>query len=357
MNRTLSFLLLVFFFIQTPACLITPPDPPPILWMKAFDFKTNTPIRNLHAAPLEILIISDDELIRMEPENKIKERRVLPVPFEFYSWPVLADHTFTRIVRDQANGGPIIELHLVAAPNSELKIPYENLKEDATDIYAPISKSGAEHSLAYNDDGTQLIIPVVNFSGNSHVFFLIDIQLDFSKTKFLNVDKSKRIDIPEIPGSVTDRVSNIVYENGHYYVISLDGTFRISPDGTYERVIPGWLYDVFAKNDTLYATGRGRDLYTSTDNGLNWKERAALSDIKFAEVVRGKEILSQNFPWAMYQMADTGLEEVKSLTLNEEFPNEVTSNAYAKLIYFYNAHYLTVQKELYFSCGLQTEEE
>lgn len=355
MTRYLQFLLLLVFFIQSPSCLITPPDPAPVLWMKAFEFETNTPIRNMHATATELLVISDDELIRLGPDNELKERRILPVPFEFYSWPVLSDNTFARVIRTEAQGGPVLELNINAVPGEVLSIPFEILKDNNDEVFAPASKNSAQYTLAYNDEGTQLLLPVVNFEGNAYVFFLIDIELDFSKTKFINVQKTRRIDIPEIPGSVTDRVNNIVYENGNYYVVSLDGTFRISPDGTYQKVIPTWLYDVFEKNDTLYATGRGLDFYTSTSNGVSWVERDSTSDLKFVDVI-GDKILSQNFPWALYTMADEDLEEVRPLVLNESFPDEVTSNAYAKLLYFYNSHYLIVQKELYFSCGLRTEE-
>lgn len=356
MNRIIQFFLLVVCFIQTPACLITPPEPAPVLWMKALDLETNTPIRNMYAGDLELHLISDDEFIRLGPENRLKERRILPVPFEFYSWPVLSTNTYARVIRTEAQGGPVLELNISAVPGESLSIPYEVLKDDAEEFFAPVSKNFAEYTLAYNDEGTQLLLPVVNFENNTHTFFLIDIELDFSKTKFLNVQKSHRIDIPEIPGSVTDRINNILFENGNYYVVSLDGTFRITPDGAYEKVIPGWLYDVFEKNDSLFATGRGLDFYISTDNGHNWIERDSTSDIKFADVVSGK-VLSQNFPAAIYTMADSDLEEVRPLVLNEDFPDEITSNAYAKLLYFYDSHYLVVQKELYFSCGLRTEED
>ena len=66
--------------------------------MKAVEFETNTPIREMNGTPLELRILSDDEFIRLGPASVVIERRVLPVPFEFYGRPVLAESTFARPV-------------------------------------------------------------------------------------------------------------------------------------------------------------------------------------------------------------------------------------------------------------------
>ena len=356
MTRLLSILFLFGVVLSSTSCLITPPDPPPVLWMKALDFSTNTPIRTMYASDSELQIIADDEYVRMAPDKSVRERRKMPVPFEFYSWPVLAEHSFCRITRTTVQGGPMIELHLAANPSEVLRVPFENLKTDSSEIFIPISRQAAPQSLAYNDLGNQLLIPVVNFNENSHTFFLIDIQLDFSKTLFTKIEKTHRIDILEISGSTTDRITNVVFENGFYYVISLDGAFRISPDGSYQKVISDWLYDVFQRNDTLFASGRGGILYTSTTNGESWVERNELTDIQYVDVIKDK-ILSQRFTGALYAEADADQKKVFPLILNVEFPEEDTDNAYAKLLYFYDAHYLVVQKEVYLSCGLRVQEE
>ncbi len=356
MNRLLAFIFVFGVVLGSTSCLITPPEPPPVLWMKALDFETNTPIRTMYASDSELQIIADDEYVRMAPDKSVRERRSIPVPFEFYSWPVLAEHSFCRITRTEAQGGPMIELHLAASPTEILRVPFENLKSDSSEIYAPVSRQGAHQTLAYNDDGSQLLIPVVNFENNSHTFFLIDIQLDFSKTLFTKVEKTHRVDILEIPASVTDRVTNIVFEDGFFYVVSMDGTFRISPDGSYQKVISDWMYDVFQRNDTLFASSRGGQLHFSTNRGLSFVERNEATEIQFADVVQGK-IYSQRFTGAIYGRADSDQKKVLSLILNADFPDDDSDNAYAKLLYFYDAHYMVVQKEVYLSCGMQTQEE
>ncbi len=337
------------------ACLITPPPPEPILWMKAVEFETNTPIREMNATPLELRILSDDEFIRLGPESVVVERRVLQVPFEFYGRPVLAESTFARLTRTEAQGGAILELHLTLNPDEVRQIPYETLRRNPDEVLIPVAGSSAQFPLAYNDSGDQMLLPVINFSGNAHTFFLFDIQLDFTKTKFVSVDTPQVIDIPELPAS-TDRLTNITYEDGFYYAITKDGTFRIDPtDGSYDKIIPTWLYDCFGRNDTLFATGRGLDLHFSTDNGQNWVERDSSTEIRFAEVI-GDRVFSQAFTGDLILLSDGELEKARPLKLNDDFPGNPT-NAYADLAYFYNGFYLSVQKEIYISCGIQAVEE
>ncbi len=345
----------LLWLLTYSACLITPPPPEPILWEKAVDIETNTPIRDQPATPQELRLRTDDEFIRIGPESAVVERRVLPVPFEFYGRPVLSESTFARLTRTAAQGGAILELHLALNPDEGRQISYETLRRSPDEVLIPVAGSSAQFPLAYNDDGDQVLLPVINFSGNAHTFFLFDLQLDFTKTKLISFDTARVIDIPELPAS-TDRLTNITYQNGFYYAITKDGTFRIDPsDGSYAKVIATWLYDSFARNDTLFASGRGLDLHFSLDNGQTWLERETSSEVRLANVI-GDRVFSQAFPGDLLRLADGELEAVQPLKLNEEFPGTPT-DAYADLVYFYNGYYLAIQKEIYLSCGIQAATE
>ena len=62
------------------------------------------------------------------------------------------------------------------------------------------------------------------------------------------------------------------------------------------------------------------------------------------------------FPGDQFQLADAELKKNLKLVLNEAFPGPPT-DGYSNILYFYNSYYLSVQKQVFQSCGIETAEE
>ncbi len=355
MGRISIRLLLLLTIVTTAACLIKPPEPIPEPFTKLEDYVNNTNIRVLHATPNELYILSDDEFARLDLNNELVEKRRLEIPFEFSARSAVSDHNFYQLILNDSLDLEI-NFHLTKNPDEVEKIKLKNLMQAGDSGFI---KEGNNRNIgAFNDNGTQFLIPVIRVPGSYYSFFLFDINLNGTNTNFQSVELAHRIDIDGIPASAGN-LNSVKYIDGFFYATSLFGAVRINPtNGSYTQIFDDWMLDFFKYDDKLYATGFGNALYVSNDNGLNFTV-VDLSNvdtpfpIEMIQIVNDK-ILSQQAIGFPFSIIDTDFESGKLLLLNSDFTQDFS--AYQDIEYFNGKYYLPVFKELYTSPDLFIED-
>ena len=350
MRLILSLFFIGFCLLQN-SCLIKPIDEEPDPWTNALNFSTITPIRNLHAGAVEFLAISDDEFVRLNNQGELIEKRDLILPFRFFGRPQLSDHVFTRVTR-QGQVDQTIEFHLTSVPDEVVNYTFEQLETDTGDQLFP--ETSGRYTAAFNDESTQFLIPAQNFTKDIYTLLLFDIELNNTNSSFTKIELAQHIDIPGLqndPGSI----SNTKFVNGNYYVTSLNGAFRLTPQGQVDKIFSEWMLDFFAFNDTIFVTSSATRLLFSTDDGLNWEEwdTENRTELQYVEVANG-EVFSQPFVGFPFQKANDDLLTTNKVKLNKDFTDDLA--AYNNIRYFFGKYYITNQKELYFTENLLVEE-
>ncbi len=343
-------LLMIGSLLTLTACLIKPPPEEPDLWEAVLTEPFLNPIRNIHTSLTQLYAISDDEFIRLDNNNELLERRRLNLPFRFFGRPSLSDQVFVRVTR-QDNNDQVIEFHLAKVAGQQVDITFSELISQTGDELFP--EDNARYTGAFNADGSQFVIPTLNFSKDIFTFLVFDILLNSAGSAFESVELAKAIDIPDMQNDPKS-LSNFKFINGFYYASSQNGGFRINPNGQFDELFSTWMLDFFAFDGQLYATGSGSDLHESTDNGLNWNRVNDLDDpteLRFTEVAN-EQVFTQLFTGFPFQLSDDDLLKAKDLKFNKDFTADVA--AYTNILYFFGRYYITLQKELYFTTDLQT---
>ncbi len=342
----ISIRVFLFFMIATlAACLIKPPDPAPEPWTKLEDYQNNTNIRVLYATPNELYILSDDEFARLNLDNELVEKRRFELPFAFSGRSAVSDHTFYQLIRNDSLRLEV-NFHLTKNPDPIYRIKIEDFLQAGDAGF--LEEREARNTGAYNDSGTQFIIPVIQVPDSYYAFFLFDIKLNLTNTAFESVELATRInvDLPAFSGNL----NNVRYVDGFFYATSLDGAVRINPNtGTYQKIFEGWMLDVFKFDGKIYATGFGNILYVSENNGQSF-DLVDLSDVGQAfqlEMVEieNEQILSQQAIGFPFSLIESDFSKGSELQLNEDFTSDFS--AYQDIEYFNGKYYLTVFKELY----------
>ncbi|MEM1320160.1 MAG: hypothetical protein AAGG75_07885 [Bacteroidota bacterium] len=350
MQRILAVLLFALLVGQS-ACLIKPEDEIPDPWKLAFEDATITPIRNMHASPTEFYVITDDEFIRLDNNNNIIERRKLTLPFRFFGRPQLSDNVFTRVTR-QGQSDQIIEFHLAKIPGQVYNYSFEQLEAETGDQLFP--ETSGRYTAAFNDVGTQMLLPASNSSKDIYTLLLFDIELNSNNSEILNVSLRANIDVTDLQND-PNSISNTRFVDGHYYVTSLNGAFRVGPDGSVTKIFQQWMLDFFSYEDSLFVTSSAAQLFTSSDSGLSWREwdEENRTELQFVEVANNN-VFSQPFTGFPFQMADEDLLSTRKVRLNQDFVDDVS--AYNNIRFFFDKYYLANQKELYFTDDIKLEE-
>ncbi len=347
-----AFIVLLSAIIMQTACLLKPPV---VLtpWEDVLSFNTNTPYKNMNATPNELHLITDDEFVRIDQNGSLVSRWPISLPFKFFGRPILGDFAIARIVRKDIQGNPVLELRSTKDPDLVLDLDFTTLDDG---VNAPVldnifPEEDSRYSGAFNENSTQLLIPSINFTKNSHTFFLIDLNYGVSGISSATV--SHVVDIPEIP-SANGVLDNIKFVNGNYYVVSLDGSFIIRPDGTYNRLFQGHFWDFFESGNQLYATERSRALYSSQDNGENWTITSDSSNLQQVEVANN-EIFSHQAIGFRFNLGTDDFANPAEIVYNPEHPNDFA--AYRNVCYLNGFYYMTVQKTLFRASEILIEEE
>lgn len=351
MSRFLS-LLLILSTLFVSSCYKIRGDGTENPWEK-LDFSTEIPIRAMHASPLELLAVSDNQLYRIGVDNEVIEKRSFPLPAAFFGRPAISDFMFIRLVRTFTTD-QLVQIHLVRNPDEVYEFNVGDLEAGPGESFELEGES--RDPGAFNADGSQFMLPmrVITADKRYYAFFLLDIELDPTKSNFISVTVNKRIDLDDLPGD-PGNLNNIKFLNGNYYVTSRNGGFRITPQGETLTAFNDWTWDTFEKDNRLYITNfNDFEFYSSLDNGLSWERVGEPSEIKMALNVND-QIFSQKAIGFPFTLADEKLKEVDELLLNEDFPEDLA--AYSDLVYFFGNYYMTVQKEIFFVKEIDIKED
>ncbi|NNE28743.1 MAG: hypothetical protein HKN16_03865 [Saprospiraceae bacterium] len=340
------FYLIFFLLAFLPGCLIKPievPNP----WEDVLGFEMNTPIKSMYSDGVQLYVAADDEFARISGSGNLLERRPLPLPFRFFSRPIMGRHCFGRVVRRTAQGLPELELRMNNNPDFVLSQEFNSLS--GTSQQAVFPEEDSRYSGSFNVEGDLMILPVINISENRHDFYLIDIEFDATKNSILSTEATV-VSVPELPAAFGS-ISNIRFLNGFFYVVTLDGTFRISTDGDYSKIFQTHLWDLFESQNRFYAVDRGSILHESEDNGETWVPKPDQVVLQHVETA-GDYVLTHQALGFPFAISDDDFQAKKDLLLNENFPQDFA--AYRQILFFEEAYYLNVQKHLYKVDDLQT---
>ncbi len=347
--------LLLFLVLTQISCLIRAPE---VLtpWEQVANFSTVTPYKNMIATANEIHLITDDEFVRLDKNGKLVTRQPLPLPFKFFGRPILGNFAMARIVRKSAQGNPILELRSSNNPLEAFDTDFTTLDDSIDSMLLDniFPEEDSRYSGAFNENSTQLLIPSINFSKNLHTFFLIDIDYNLGGTNGIAAIEVKHIiDIPEIPAA-NGVLDNIKFINGNYYIVSLDGSFLIRPDGSYEKLFQGHFWDFFEKGNQIYATERSRALYEGDLNGSNWAIQNDSSALQQVEIANGS-VFSQQAIGFRFKYSNNDFRNPEDIVHNPEFPNDFA--AYRNICFLNGFYYMTIQKEVWRASEILIEEE
>lgn len=351
MNRN-TYICLVLFVLVFQSCYKLPDNEANNPW-ETIDLTTTTPIRSMFAGPLELFLATDDELYRINTNNEVIEKRNITLPFRHFGRPIMSEFSLIRLVRT-VEESQVAEIHLMRNPNEVYNFKVSEIPTNGEENFEV--EGASRNPGAFNSDGSQFLLPmrVISATERYYAFFLLDINLNSTRNEFISVDIAQRINVPSLPGD-PGNIDNIKFHNGHYYVTSKSGAYRISPDGTVKNPFTGWMFDTFQKNGKLYMTGFSDfEFYSSSDNGENWERVLDSTPIKMVESANNEIFFHQALGFR-FELASEDFKSSKKVALNEAFPADDFA-AFSNLVYFFGNYYMSVQKEVAFAKEVQTED-
>lgn len=357
MNK-LSLFFLITLFITSNACYKKPNNDSPTnsndTWERLnLDAENN--IRNLFPTSDELYIITDREFARVNNQQELVEYRFLDVSTRVYGRPMLSENTFFRITKNQDNIQQL-EFHMTRNPNPTkiVKLPISDFAEDDETL---LIETAARYTGAYSDDGSMFLLPVMVIPDYTFSFLLFNISMTGSGDTNLSVTFQERIDARLLPADFSNNLVNTRYINGNFYVTSLDGSFRITPNGSISRIFPTWQLDFFELDNKLYVTGFNNwEFYVSEDNGETWDRIQDIqTELRMIEVVNGQVFSQEQLGWP-FRLANEGLDKAQEIVYNESFPS-IDFSAYQNIVYFGGKYYLSIFKEVYHTDEIELLEE
>ena len=149
------------------SCNYKLPDPNPDLWIDS-GIKSNTNIRNMYSTATQLMVVSDDEFLRIGPDNELIERRSISLPVQFLGFrPTMSEFVFVRVI--ELTGTKKLEFHVVKNPNQVVQYELQQL-EDLFDL-ALDPETDAYYTGAFNEDGSQFLYPMQNSTDENYCSF------------------------------------------------------------------------------------------------------------------------------------------------------------------------------------------
>jgi len=316
-------------------------------WDEVPNLSLNSTINDLHATDDELLIATTDNFARMTTNETIVERRNLEVQKGVFGRPIVSDFIFARVLKNVDNVREL-QFHLVNSVNQIYRITDLEMADSAEFILLE-ELPNAVATGAFNEDGTQLCYGVrsLNPQGQNYSFLLFDIELNAEKNQFQNITLANRVDLPQsIVGAEASILSNIRFHGGNYYVTTLNGAFRIQPDGEWQQIFSHWTWDVFQNEDKLYVTGFfENEFYYSEDNGENWVFANTDSPLKRVKVT-GEKVFGQNQIGLPYMLSTPDYATLQEINYNSNFFDDEPT-AYQAIEYFNGKYYVSVHKRMF----------
>ena len=302
---------------------------------------TQRVIQNVHGTPFELYVATEDEFLRFDDEGRNISRRPLPAPHGRQGIPALSDNVLARVKFSETDE-QVLEFSLTREVANTVTFTPDQFADanDNTVLY----NVPANHPLgAFDNDNRRFLTVARVFEDNRNhlALLLFDIRQNALFDQFESVDLLARVDLPDQPAQ-QDRINSIRFVGGNFYVNTLDGAYRMTPDGEAEKIFSDWRIDLFELNGTLFSTAFNPfDLQNSYDDGLTW-ERANVNAVpRYVQIVNGR-ILSQERRGGAYFVAEDV--ETKKQIL---YPEEVNTDNF----YFYGTTY--VADRYYFSVDKQ----
>jgi len=352
--RRIFFIVSVFCLFLSSACYKNNTSTVSNPWDK-IDMNAIGPIRTMHSGPNEVLAITDLEFFRIDVDNQVIEERDIGLAAFYYGRPALGDWVFARFIEKQNKN--VVEFHLVR--NSErtrdLVVNDIELPNGASIVFEGTS---AKDAGAFNDDASQLAFPVqlsVPGQPSNMGIVIVDITLNSTKQEFSSVQVKHVVSITEMSAN-PQSMSNITFVNGAYYVTHQDGGFRITPNGTYNKVASGWTRDVFAKDGKLYMTSFDDfEFLVSENNGSSFQRAGIISSAKFVYPA-GNQYFHQENRGFEYQLISDDFEELNDIVYNKAIRDQNDNAAFWNMIYMGGRYYINVQKDIYYLEEIELKE-
>ncbi len=322
-------------------------------WEK-IDFSALGPIRTMHAAPVEVHAITDQEFFRIDSDNNVIEERPIGLAAAYFGRPTLGDWVFTRFI--EKNGKNVAEFHLTQNSNQIFDIIVNDIPVPAGTTIN-LEGTAAKDVGAFNNGSSQLAFPVeLNTSSGSNLgVVIVDITLSGTKEEFISVEVTSVVDIPELR-SIADFTSNISFIGGAYYITHQDGTFRVTANGQYTQVASGWTLDVFDKAGTIYMTSfQSFDFFKSEDNGVTFQRVGTTSPAKYVYKANDQFFHQENRGFEFKLISDD-FEELKEIVYNGEIEDLSSNFPFWNMIFMGGRYYINADREIWYLDEIEIEE-
>ena len=319
------------------------------------DFTAIGAIRTMHAAPVEVMAITDQDFFRINSANEVIEERQIGLAADYFGRPALGDWVFARFV--EKNNRNVAEFHLARNSNQIFDLIVNDIQVPAgTSIN--LEGTATKNVGTFNDDSSQLafVVELNRTEGSNFGIVIVDINLNGTKDEFVSVEVIKVVDIPEMRSNA-QRMSSITFIGGAYYVTSKDGGFRVTANGNYQQVVSGWTLDAFDKEGTIYMTSfNDFDFFKSENNGVTFERVGTTSPAKY--VFKGDgQYFSHERRGAEFVLIDDDFEDVRDIVYNKEIKDKSNGDAFWNIIYMGGRYYINVQGEIWFLEEIKLEEE
>jgi hypothetical protein len=300
-------------------------------------------LSNIHATPNELLVASENELIRLDANHNLVEKRTLAEGLVVYGRPLLSDNLMVRMVKNDSTNAKELELHAIKSSGSIVRIKLKDFlaENESYDFDFQAWTPGC-----FNADGSQLMIPAIVYPQYHYAVFIFSVSMNASTTAITNVELLSRVDLPELPADFGNISANR-FVNGSYYLMSKNGTWRVQTNGSAARLNTNWTIDCFRYQDSLYIT-RFEDyiFFKSGNNGESWQPANRPSKMRYITTV-DTSFISQELLGKPYYFSDVRKGTIEAVTMAPTFKD--TPDAFYGIQQFKNRTYSLFQKELLFT--------
>jgi len=323
-------------------------------WEK-IDVNPLGPVRSMHAAPVEVLAVTDQEFLRIDSDNQVVEERPIGLAAAYFGRPVLGDWVFTRFI--EKNNQSVAELHLVRNSNQIFDLAISDIQGPAGTTIN-LEGTAAKDVGAFNDNSSQLAFPVElnRPDGSNFGIVIVDITLSGNKEEFVSVEVVKVVDIPEMRSNA-DHMESISFIGGAYYVTHRDGGFRVTTDGNYRKVVSGWTLDVFDKDGAIYMTSfESFDFFKSENNGVTFERVVTPSRARYVYQADDQYFHQEN-RGSEFKLISDDLEELREIVYNKAIRDKISNFPFWDMTYMGGRYYINVSEQIWYLEEIELKEE
>ena len=351
MNRIILIISVLCLFTSSACYKAGPSANNP--WNKV-NFNALGPIRTMHAAPVEVHAITDQEFFRIDSDNNVIEERPIGLAAAYFGRPAMGDWVFTRFV--EKNGKNVAEFHLARNSNQIFDLIVNDIQVPAGTTIN-LEGTAAKDVGAFNDNSTQLAFPVElnRASGSNLGVVIVDITLSGTKEEFISVEVIKVVDIPEMRSNA-QFTSSITFIGGAYYITHQDGGFRVAANGDYSQVVSGWTIDAFDKEGIIYMTSfNSFDFFKSENNGVTFERVGTTSPAKYVYQANDQYFHQENRGFEFKLISDN-FEDLRGIVYNRAITDVSDNSAFWNMIYMGGRYYINVNREIWHLEEIEIEE-